>query len=300
MPDRILDLRLFRYALTSAEHGSFRRAAAALNVQQSTISRGVRNLEDRVGAELFERGHAGIRPTPAGYEFLQEATRGFDHLERAMRRAGALQRGEQGYLTIGLSVPILLLGDLLEQFHDAFAGVSVEIVETTTSAGLALVQQRKLDVAFVASTGASGTPRSIPMREARIMVVLPKSHPLAAARKVALKELFEERLMLSAGGLGPDVGDYLRLQMAAYGGEPKLQLHRTDQSNLIKLVARGFGVAVVVGPVPLSAPDGVVFVPLAGKGTISLCTVWMDSNPNPALKGLRDILLRHVQSSAEG
>ena len=110
MPDRILDLRLFRYALTSAEHGSFRRAAAALNVQQSTVSRGVRNLEHRVGAELFERGHAGIRPTPAGDRFLEEAIRGFDHLERAMQRVIAVQRGEHGDLTVGLSVPIVLLG----------------------------------------------------------------------------------------------------------------------------------------------------------------------------------------------
>ncbi|MDB5203925.1 MAG: hypothetical protein JWP26_3824 [Devosia sp.] len=47
MPERIRDLRHFHYALASAEHGSFRRAAAALNVQQSTVSRGViRQLKD--------------------------------------------------------------------------------------------------------------------------------------------------------------------------------------------------------------------------------------------------------------
>ncbi|WP_430691604.1 LysR family transcriptional regulator [Mesorhizobium vachelliae] len=54
-----MDLRLFRYALISAKHGSFRRAAAVLNVQQSTVSRGVRGLENQVGTELFERNHAG-------------------------------------------------------------------------------------------------------------------------------------------------------------------------------------------------------------------------------------------------
>lgn len=93
MPETNLDLRVFRYALASAEHGSFRRAAAALNVQQSTVSRGVRSLEHRVGVALFERGHAGIRPTVAGDRFLQEATLGLDHLARAMQRVGALQRG---------------------------------------------------------------------------------------------------------------------------------------------------------------------------------------------------------------
>lgn len=83
MPNDVLDLRLFRYALASAELGSFRRAAAALNIQQSTVSRGVRNLEHRIGAELFERDHSGVRPTVAGDRFLEEATLGFDHLRRA-------------------------------------------------------------------------------------------------------------------------------------------------------------------------------------------------------------------------
>lgn len=97
-PDAFVEFRLFQYALTSAEHGSFRRAAAALNLQQSTVSRGVRNLEHRVGVELFERSHAGIRPTPAGDRFLQETTLGFDHLKRAMRQAVASQRAE--YLSL--------------------------------------------------------------------------------------------------------------------------------------------------------------------------------------------------------
>lgn len=55
MPQLALDFRLFRYAAAAAEHGSFGQAATALNVQQSTVSRGVRSLEHRVGATLFER-----------------------------------------------------------------------------------------------------------------------------------------------------------------------------------------------------------------------------------------------------
>ncbi|MCA1365366.1 autoinducer binding domain-containing protein [Bradyrhizobium sp. IC3069] len=51
--------------MASTEHGSFRRAADALNLQQSSVSRGVRSLEHRVGAQLF-----GQRPR--GERFLQE------------------------------------------------------------------------------------------------------------------------------------------------------------------------------------------------------------------------------------
>ena len=117
MASPALDIRLFHYALASAQHGSFRRAAAALNLQQSTMSRGVRILEHRVGAALFERSHAGIRPTPAGERFLEEAALGFDHLERATQRIRAAQRGEAGEITVAASVPFALLGAAFERLR---------------------------------------------------------------------------------------------------------------------------------------------------------------------------------------
>jgi DNA-binding transcriptional LysR family regulator len=289
MRERILDLRHFHYALASAEHRSFRRAAAALHVQQSTVSRGVRNLEHRVGAELFERGHAGIRPTPAGDRFLKEATQGIDHLKRAMQRVGALQRGEQGELTIGVSVPVVLFGEMLERFRDEYKGVAVEVVESTTRASCASVQQRKVDIAFVAKTRAEGSPQSLPLHDERMLVVLPKSHRLAGARAVMLEELHAEQFILTAGGLGPDIEDHLVRRMSDARGGPNIRLQRVSQCNLINMVARGFGVTIVVGPPPRAEVDGVVLLPLAGRNVVSLHAIWMESNPNPALKGLLDI-----------
>lgn len=297
MPDISLDFRLFQYALAAAEHGSFRRAAAALNVEQSTVSRGVRSLEHRVGAELFERSHAGIRPTPAGDRFLEEAIFGFDHLRRAMQRAGALQRGEHGELTVVVSAPFMLLGDLLERFREQYSGVSVEIIENTSTAGLASVQQRVVDVAFLAKNPGHGSTRSQHLRDERMIAVLPKAHRLAGTRKLALNDLRLERFILGAGGLGPDLEEHIVARMAKSGVEPRVQLHRVDQCNLIDMVARGFGVTVTVGHSPRAAPSGVALVPLAGRNLVSLHAVWMESNRNPALKGLLDIIRRSAGSN---
>lgn len=295
MPNRILDLRHFHYALASAKHGSFRRAAAALNVQQSTVSRGVRSLEHHVGAELFERSHAGIRPTSAGDRFLEEATLGVDHLERAMQRVGALQRGEHGELTVGVSMPLTVLGDAFEQFREEYGGVSVEIVESTTGASSVLVQQRKVDVAFIAKPPADAALHSLHLRDEAMVVVLPKSHPLAGARKLVLEDLRRERIILSTGGLGPDIADHLARRMAKSEAEPNVQLHGVGQFNLVNMVAREFGVTIVVGPLPGTASDGVVFIPLAGRNVTPLYAVWMESNPNPALKGLLHILRKSTR-----
>lgn len=78
--------------------------------------------------------------------------------------------------------------------------------------------------------------------------------------------------------------------MAKLGIEPRVQLHRVGQSDLIDMVALGFGVTIAVGAPPRAAADGVVLVPLTGRHLISLHAVWMESNPNPALKGLLSIV----------
>lgn len=296
MPALVLDLRLFRYALASAEHGSFRRAASALNVEQSTVSRGVRSLEHRVGTELFERDHAGIRPTPAGNRFLEEATLGFDHLRRALQRAEATQRGEHGELTVGVSVPFSVLGGLFERFRSGHNGVSVEIVESTSGASSALVQQRSVDVAFVGGPHGNGPAQSLYMRDEPMMAVLPKSHPLAGARKVSFEDLRLERFILGASGMGPDVQEHLAKRLVKWGVEPRVQLHRVGYCNLINMVALGFGVTFVIGTAARAVTDGVVVVPLAGRNVLPLHAVWMDSNPNPALKAMLDIVRAAVQS----
>ncbi|RWD42767.1 LysR family transcriptional regulator [Mesorhizobium sp.] len=294
MPDISLDFRLFQYALAAAEHGSFRRAAAALNVEQSTVSRGVRSLEHRVGAELFERGHAGIRPTPAGERFLEEAILGFDHLRRAMQRIGASQRGVHGQLTVAMSVPLILVGELFERFRGEYSGIATEFVEGTSSASWALTQQRNVDVAFVANI-REGAPRTLHLREERMIAVLSRSHPLAAARRLTLNDLRLEQFILGAGGLGPDIEEHIVARMAKLGVKPKVQRHRVDQRTLIDMVAMGFGVTVTVGPSPRTAPAGVAVVPLAGRNVLSIYAAWMECNPNPALKGLLDIMRRSAR-----
>ncbi|MER8421084.1 hypothetical protein NKH21_27105 [Mesorhizobium sp. M1329] len=102
---------------------------------------------------------------------------------------------------------------------------------------------------------------------------------------MTLEVLRLEQFILCAGGLVSDIEEHLVRRMAKWGVKPRVQLHRVDQCNLINMVAMGFGVTIIVGPPPRAATDGVVLVPLAGWNVVSLSAVWMESNPNPALKG---------------
>ncbi|WEZ86186.1 LysR family transcriptional regulator (plasmid) [Rhizobium sp. 32-5/1] len=97
-----IDLRQLRYVIAAAEHGSFRQAAASLGVEVSAISRGIRDLEDGIGASLFSRHSGGVRLTPAGELFLTRARNVVTELETAERDVGVIGRGERGRVRIGI------------------------------------------------------------------------------------------------------------------------------------------------------------------------------------------------------
>ncbi|QUQ69775.1 LysR family transcriptional regulator [Kutzneria sp. CA-103260] len=68
-----LDLRLVRYFTVVAAHRHFGRAAAELRIAQPSLSRQIRNLEQRLGARLIDRTPQGSRLTEAGEVFLPRA-----------------------------------------------------------------------------------------------------------------------------------------------------------------------------------------------------------------------------------
>lgn len=96
-----IELKHLRYAEAAERCGSFRKAADLLAIKQSNLSRRVRHLEDQLGIELFERTNGGVKPTPAGRDFVNGVRRILDELQIVVDGAKAVGRGEAGYLTIG-------------------------------------------------------------------------------------------------------------------------------------------------------------------------------------------------------
>jgi len=87
-----LELRQLRYAVIAAEAHSFRQAAQILRVRQTTLSKRILLLEQRIGVTLFERTKRGAVPTRAGLEFTRNARRIFDEVELLRINAKAVSR----------------------------------------------------------------------------------------------------------------------------------------------------------------------------------------------------------------
>jgi DNA-binding transcriptional LysR family regulator len=96
-----VDIRQLRYTIAAADYRSLRRAAEALRLKESTLSRCVRDLEAELNVVLFERSRAGVRATVAGAAFIAGARRVVQEVEGIVSTAKAAGRGEAGRLRLG-------------------------------------------------------------------------------------------------------------------------------------------------------------------------------------------------------
>ena len=146
-----IELRHLRYVVAAADSGSFRRAAKALNVQESAISRRIRDIEDETGAAFFVRRSTGIILTHAGRKFVEHAKQVLTQISYATTDFGSFGPGEEGTVRVGifLSLASGFLAELLHSFCAKHSEVHTDIIEGAPSDYIAAVRQHRLDVAFV-------------------------------------------------------------------------------------------------------------------------------------------------------
>ena len=144
----VLDLTLLRTFLEVVDHGGFALAADALALTPSAVSGHIKRLESTAGAVLLERTTRSFELTAAG-ETLYAYARNIVDLEREAR-ARLSGAGIKGRLRIGSSEDFAgaWLAEVLQAFHRAHPGASIELKVGVTADLLRQQARGKLDVVF--------------------------------------------------------------------------------------------------------------------------------------------------------
>src|SRR5258708_40199685 len=82
-----MELRHLRYFVAVAEEGSLTLAELRLHTSQPSLSRQIRDLEYKVGAELLSRSVRGVELTAAGKAFLDHARLALAQVDAAVEAA---------------------------------------------------------------------------------------------------------------------------------------------------------------------------------------------------------------------
>src|SRR5215472_552015 len=208
-----MELRHLRYFVAVAEEENVSKAALKLHVSQPGISRQIRDLEDEIGFQLFERSAKSIKLTRAGQKFLAEAKAVLQRADDAVKAARTIATGQQGELHIGYapSPTSRFLPPALRAFQSESPGVRVKLHDLSTEEMLTGLRESKLQIAFLVKPTTRmlrGVHFEEVLRDPICLAVAP-AHPLARRRTVSMAEVAREPLAVYSRAEYPEAYEEL-------------------------------------------------------------------------------------------
>ncbi|MDQ0272522.1 cidABC operon transcriptional activator CidR [Cytobacillus purgationiresistens] len=238
-----MDIKHLLYFIEVAKVNSFSRAADNLFITQPTISKMIKNLEDELGAALFDRSRKQLVLTDAGKIILEQAKlidKAFHNLEEEMDSLLGLKKG---HIRIGLP-PIFdahFFLEIISRFHKKYPGITFQLVEDGSKKIEDLVANNQLDVGVIVLPTKNELFDHYSFIEEDIRLILSVSHPLAKREEVDLAELAEESFILFNSDFV--LNDRIIHACKNVGFHPKVISESSQRSFIEDMVSWKLGIA---------------------------------------------------------
>jgi DNA-binding transcriptional LysR family regulator len=258
-PPADLDLRLVRCFIVLAEHCHFGRAAEALHLTQSSLSRQIDRLEHQVGARLLDRGPRGSRLTEAGEVFLPLATAVLRSSAQAATRARAAAQPSR--ITIGYIANVIITPAVRELRH-RHPDADVHTLHLDRTRPHAALLEHRVDAVVARLPFPTDQLHVTVLYDEPRALLVPIDHRLAGKESITLDDIADEPLPRAAD---PAWDAFWRIDPRP-GGRPAPDGPLVDAiEDKLELVAGGQAVAII--PLPAGStglrPD-LTTIPLEG------------------------------------
>lgn len=262
-----MEIRHLRCFLAVAEELHFARAAERLHVDQSPLSRTIKELEEELGARLFVRTTRSTQLTRAGRLFLDHVPRVFAALEQARDSVKSATNGFHGQLRIALSDGITpsRLPALLAQCREKDPEVEVRLCEVPLAQQIKGLHDGLYDAGFSMAEDAGDGIVVTPAWQDELMVAVPARHPVLAFKQIPLEEVLHYPLVLGdpavCEGHARQVDRFLR----KLEPEPLIAQRVSTFDVMMTLVSAGLALGLAgAAHIASSRESGVVARRLAG------------------------------------
>ena len=282
-----MELRHLRYFLAVAEELHFARAAERLHIEQSPLSRAIRELEEELGAQLFVRTSRSTRLTLAGKLLMENAPRVLLALDQARESVKAAANGFHGRLRVALSDGITpsRLPALLARCREEDPEIEIRLFEVPLAQQLSGLRDDLYDAGFSMADEVGDGIIIEPAWEDELMVAMPARHELLAHRRVPLDEVLQHPLVLGdpavCEGHAKQIDRILRKQ----DREPLIEQYVATFDVMMTFVSAGLALGLAgAAHIASSREPAVVGRPLAGKSPmLTTYLLRRDAEPSQAL-----------------
>lgn len=238
-----LTLRQFRYFEALARHRHFGRAAEACAISQPALSMQIKELEQSLGSELFERSARQVRLTAFGDIFIQRIRNILQSIDELDDLARASRNTLTGRLRIGIipTIAPYLLPTIISRLTTMYDGIDLHVRETLTLKLIQDLEAGRLDTAIVALPVSEPSLTEIALFTENFVLIRPrKDAGTATPDREMLREM---RLLLL------EEGHCFRDQALSFctmrSSPPREFLDGSSLSTLVQMVGAGIGVTLI-------------------------------------------------------
>lgn len=290
-----MELRHLRYFVVLAEELHFGRAARRLSISQPPLSFNIRQLEEDLGARLFERSSKQVNLTAAGAAFLVESRQILAQAVDARTLVGRIAAGLSGRLQLGFVASMLYRGlpQQLMRFQQDNPRTELVLRELNSGEQIEALRTGRLDAGFVHAPTVPSGLEGIEYLAEPFVCCLPENHPQAGRRHANLAALASEPLVLFARDVSPAYYERIVALCVDAGFTPAQRHEVRHWLTVVALVAAGMGVALVPASLAHAGMAGVRYLPLRNRAILSVTRMlWAPRRMTPVLRALLDTVGR--------
>ena len=240
-----MTLTELKYIVAVARERHFGRAAERSFVSQPSLSAAVKNIEDELGVQIFDRSAREVRVTSIGEEIVAQAQRVLDEADRVKALARHGHHPLEGPLRLGVihTIAPYLLPDLVAALARSAPKMPLDIEENMTANLDVMLQGGLIDAAILALPYGGPRLDVTPLYNESFRVIVPVKHAWARRKQIGPGELASENLLLL------NVGHCFRAQVLdacpEFARPPSPGKQGNSLETIRNMVMSGIGISVL-------------------------------------------------------
>lgn len=288
-----IEFRHLRYFQTVAKELHFRKASEKLFITQPALSRQVQQLEEYVGAKLFDRDKRNVSLTKAGEYLLKESQFLFDHLGFIKDNISHIANGDEGEIRIGFvgSAMQSVIPALLKKINKKSPGVHFVLTELTNQDQVDLIRNDQLDLGFIRTMRLPEGLNKLDVHNETFCLVLPKSHPITQKSFNSILDLKDENFILFSSQYSHGYYDKIMSIFEDQGFTPRIAHESVHANTIFRLVENELGIGIVPSSLKQGFDLNIKFIELDKiPQRTTLSAIWRKGSLNPILENVVKLL----------